>query len=303
MNGKWKIPILLAAGIMIGIWPARAAHVGNVDGLVNLTNYQAALLVVTDSPPDASFLATTHKWVKEGQAFDDLYPKEKRLQIEVVQIDFTNGAVRVNENRVGTFYPPQSTNLAGAGKGIRLNHVDFDDALDLYAELDHRTLLIHPDLPQPLITLSETATNQTEAADILEKALQKQGASMIPDGDRFEWVVPAGATNALSPAAIPARLPAPDPSPANPTDALPAGSINFINVPLSQVLEVYQALTAKKWMQTEPLPPATITFHSQTQLTKAEALHAFDVLLAWHGLKIVDVDDKSFKVVPLADAG
>ena len=304
MNGKEKIRILLTAGIMTCAGPALAAHVGNVFGLVNLTNYQAALLVITDSPPEASFLAATHKWVTEGQEFDDLYPTEKRLQIKIVQIDFTNGAVRVNENNVGTFYPPQSTNLveAAASKGIRLNRADFDDALDLYAELKQRTLLIHPDLKQPLMTFYASATNRAEAVGIMEKALQKQGAALIPDGDRFEWIVPAGATNSLSPAAIPSKSPAHDQSPANPSDTLPAGSINFIDVPCSQVLEVYQVLTAKKWTQNNPLPPATITFHSQTPLTKAEALHAFDVLLAWRGLKIVNVDDKSFKVVPLADA-
>ena len=93
----------------------------------------------------------------EGQGFDDLYLKGKSLHIDTRQINFTNGAVRVQENSVSTFYVPQPTNLVEgiAGKGILLNQVDFNDALDFYAgfkrpdAVDPRRILKHRCRPWP----------------------------------------------------------------------------------------------------------------------------------------------------------
>jgi hypothetical protein len=306
MNVKRNIQGLLAAGIMACAIPAWADHTVTVAGLVNLTNYQGALLVITDSPPEASFLMTTHKWVTEGQAFNDLYFKDKPMHLEVLQLDFTNSVVRAKENGVATFYAPQITNFMGAtaGKGIVLNNVDFDDALDLYGRINGRTLLVHPDVKQPRLTISADVTNRLEAAGILKNNLQGRGVTIIADGDKFEWMVPTGATNIISPAAIPTRLTPKRPSDAStnaPVDTLPENSIDFIAVDLPQLLGVYQALTAQKWVQDKPLPAiGTFAFHNQTALTKTETLHALDVLLAWHGLKVVNVDDTSFKLVPLA---
>jgi len=306
MNVKRNILFLLAAGIMACAIPVRADHTVRVTGLVNLTNYQAALLVITDSPPEALFLMTARKWVTEGQVFNDLYLKDKPIRIEIQQLDFTNSVVRAKENGAATFYAPQTTNIMDVtgGKGIVLNNVDFDDALDLYGHIKGRTLLIHPEVKQPLFAISAGATNRIEAVSILEKTLQERGAAVLADGDTFEWIIPAGATNIVLPAAIPSRPDlkgSPTTNTNTPVDTLPEGSINFIAVELPQLLDVYQALTTLKWVQNKPLPPTKpFAFHNQTPLTKTETLHAFDVLLAWHGLKIVNVDDKSFKLVPVA---
>jgi hypothetical protein len=303
MNRTRSIRFLLAAGILAGTGSLRAEHAASVVGLVNLTNYQAALLVITDSPPDASFATSTHIWVTEGQRFDDLSLMNGHGQIEIRQIDFTNGVVQAKDGGVDTLYLPQPTNLMGtaAGTGIHLNNVRFDDALDFYAFTKGRTLLVHPDLKGPSLTISADARTKAEAAGIMEKNLRGKGVAMVADGDRFEWMVPAEATNNVPPAALPARLSAKGPTTTNAVDALPAGSINFQNVDLPQALEVYKALTAQKWVQDKPLPfTVTLNFHNQTPLTKYETLHALDVLLAWHGLKIVSVDDKSFKLVPVA---
>ena len=302
MNLKRNIHFLLAAGIMACTLPARADRATSVIGVVSLTNYQAALLVITDSPPEASFLMTTHKWVTEGQGFDDVYLKDKAMHVEILQVDFTNGVVRAKENGVAAFYMPQTTNLVGtlAGYGLLLNNADFDDALDLYANLKGRTLLAHPDVKRPPLNLSAAATNMTEAVAFLKKILQERGATIQADGDKFEWIIPAGTTNIVSPAVLSTML-SPKGLPAtNAVDALPAGSINFSAVELSQLLAVYQALTTQKWVQDAPPPSGVVNFHNQTSLSKAEALHAFDVLLAWHGFKVVSLDDKSFKLVPLA---
>jgi len=306
MNLRRNILFLLAAGIMAGTASARADHLTSVIGLVSLTNYQAALLIITDSPPDASFLVGTHKWVKDGQEFDDLYPNAKHLHIAIRQIDFTNGVVRVKENGVDMTYVPPTTNLAAAaaGKNILLNHGDFDDTLDLYASIKGKTVLVHPDVKPSPVTISAEAHNKAEATAIIEKALREKGVTILADGNRFEWLVPAGATNIVSPDALSSSQPSPEPTSTNAVNTLPEGSINFIGVELPQALDVYQALTGLKWIQEPPMSfTNTIAFHNQTPLTKAETLHAFDVLLAWQGLKVVNADEKSFKVVPVAAVG
>ncbi len=302
MNVKRNIWILLATSSLLGSLTARADHVVNVAGLVNLADYQAALLVITDSPPEASFLMTTRKWVTEGQDFDDLYVTAKPAHIEIRGIDFTNNIVRARENGTATFYAPPTTNEMGAftGQGLSLFNAAFDDVLDIYGNLKGRTLLVHPQIVRPTATLFTAATNRTEVIDILGKAVRERGAAIIADGEQFEWIVPAGATNLVLPQAIPVRLPAGTST--NSVDTLlPKGGVDFNSAELPQLMAVYQALTARKWSQDKPLPAAgTFNFHNQTPLTKMETLHAFDVLLAWHGIKVVPVNDTSFKLVPLA---
>jgi len=303
MNVKRKILFLLAVGIIAGTVPARAGHSIGVIGLVNLTNYAAGLLVITDSPPDAPVSTSTHRWVTGNQSFDDLNLLNNRLHVEITQVDCANGVVRAKENGIDTFYLPQQTNLlAGfAAPGFRLNNVGFDDALDFYAVAKGRTLLVHPDVKGPLLTVSADVRTRAEAAGIMEKTLKGKGVAIIADGRSFEWIVPAEATNLVPPAALPPRLPPKGSPPANAADTTPAGSINFSNVDLAQILDVYKALTDQKWVQEKPLPSGgTYTFHNQAPLTKYEILHAFDVLLAWNGLKIITSNDKSFEVVPFA---
>jgi len=41
----------------------------------------------------------------------------------------------------------------------------------------------------------------------------------------------------------------------------------------------------------------SFTFQTRTPLTKAEVIHAFDTLFAWHGIKAVNIDEKTFKIV------
>ncbi len=302
MSVKWNIPLLLAAGILVGTIPARADHFTSVIGLANLTNYQSALLVITDSPPETTFAIATHKWVKEGQDFEDAYPKDKHIHILINGIG-TNGVVRARENNINLLYVPRDTNWLGTnvGTGLHLAQTDFDDALDLYADLSERTLLIHPDVKELLFNFSLAAQDKAEAIAPLKKALEDRGVRIIADGDKFTWVVPAGVTNLVLPSALPARPAARQPASTNTVNTLPSDSINFINVDLRQVLDVYQVLTAQKWVQDKPIPTNfTITFHNQTPLTKNETLRAFTVLLRWHGLKFVDVDDKTFTLAPIA---
>jgi len=302
MNMKRNIQLLLAVGSVAGASAARADHLTSIAGLVNLTNYQAALLVITDSPPEAAFSSSTHKWVAEGQIFNDLQMDKNPSRVEISQIDFAHGVVRAKENGVNLLYVPQHTNSAWTDRpvGFHLDNASLDDVLDFYALATGRTMLMHPAVDRSSLTIATDAHGKLEAAGSIEKNLQQRGVTMIADGDKFEWVVPASLAAVLQPIAAPASPAATETSSTNSVDALPESSINFINVPLPQMLDVYQALTARKWVQDKPLPTIVpFNFRNQTPLTKAETLHVFTVLLGWRGLEIVNVDDKTFKLVPV----
>lgn len=53
----------------------------------------------------------------------------------------------------------------------------------------------------------------------------------------------------------------------------------------------------------DPLPMGAYKIQTQTPLTKDEAIHAIDVLFAFHGIKAANVGDSSFKIVSLSSGG
>jgi hypothetical protein len=303
MKVKPSILLLLTVGLLAGIHPARAGHAANVIGLVNLTNYQAALLVITDSPPDAPFPGSAHLWVTEDQSFGNPNILNSKMRIRVTRIDFTNRVVLVKEDDVNVIYPPKQTNgVEAAGTELYLSDASFDDALRLYGKIKGRTILVHPNVDRANMTFSANASNTVEAVRGLEKALEQRGNAIVVDGNRFVWIVPNSLADALSPEAEPDRLPARNSPSTNTVEALPEGGINFINVPLAQLLDVYQTLAARKWAQDIPLPAAatnTFLFYNQTPLNKPEILHAFDVLLEWRGMKTANVGGQTFRLIPL----
>jgi hypothetical protein len=72
-------------------------------------------------------------------------------------------------------------------------------------------------------------------------------------------------------------------------------------VDLDTVLDLYGNLIGRKLIQRPPIfRPYTI--QTQAPLTKAEVIHAFDVLLAYHGLKAENVGDDAFRIVFRASA-
>jgi RNA polymerase sigma factor (sigma-70 family) len=182
---------------------------------------------------------------------------------------------------------------------IDLENVDLKVLLAMYAEITGRTVL-RPALPQLLFTIKASPTNQVEAALILEKALAEKGIVAIPDGDKFVMVVPHDQLAYALPHSAeikssPPRFPGLD----GPTPVLPSGQINFPSVQIGDFLNWYAEMAGRKLIGDKPVHSSgRITFRSQTPLTKAEAIYAFDTLLAWNGLRVIAVDDDSIKAEP-----
>jgi hypothetical protein len=84
-------------------------------------------------------------------------------------------------------------------------------------------------------------------------------------------------------------------------ETLPSGSINFQNVPLEQVLKVYEALSGRTVIR-GTLPIISITLQSATPLTRIQTLQLFDSVLAENGIAMVLAGDHAVKAVPVATA-
>ena len=80
-------------------------------------------------------------------------------------------------------------------------------------------------------------------------------------------------------------------------DLIPRGAIYIENADLNQVLTIYGELIGRKLIKGSVGYGQTVSFRSQTVLTKAETIHAFDILLNWRGLKAVPVGERDFRVI------
>jgi hypothetical protein len=85
----------------------------------------------------------------------------------------------------------------------------------------------------------------------------------------------------------------------NADELLPKGAIYMENAELAQALAIYGELIGRKLIKDNPVFGRTISFRSQTPLSKAETIQAFDILLAWQGLKTLPVGDRDFRLVTL----
>ena len=88
---------------------------------------------------------------------------------------------------------------------------------------------------------------------------------------------------------------------APPEEIIPAGTINFQGVDVSQVLDVYAQLVGRTMLRAG-LPPAQIILRTETPLTKTEAIQALQAVLALNGIALVNVGDKFVKVLPIDQA-
>jgi general secretion pathway protein D len=183
------------------------------------------------------------------------------------------------------------------------------------------------------------ATNNAAQDQMLRNALRARAAGQT-NPPPMTPVVPVATPPRVNPAAAPAFpvLPGtPLPSPAAPPQVQPAvptipapavpggqlappasdpasvalpqadqiigaGEIDFRNTSLDQVLDFY-ALLVNRTILHAVLPPTQITLKSQTDLTKREAVQAFESILAMNGLTLINVGDKFVKAVPTQLAG
>ncbi|HOX59036.1 MAG TPA: hypothetical protein P5205_18015 [Candidatus Paceibacterota bacterium] len=81
-----------------------------------------------------------------------------------------------------------------------------------------------------------------------------------------------------------------------------AGTLDFQNAELTQVLAIYQEISKRTVIRPTTLPAPTISLRNQTPLTRVEALQLMDTVLAANGIAMVLAGDTAVKAVPVAQA-
>jgi type II secretory pathway component GspD/PulD (secretin) len=84
-------------------------------------------------------------------------------------------------------------------------------------------------------------------------------------------------------------------------EVIAAGTINFQNAELEQVLAIYQELSRRSVIRST-LPHPTISVRNETPLTRVEALQLLDTVLAQNGIAMVLAGETAVKAVPQAMA-
>jgi hypothetical protein len=217
------------------------------------------------------------------------------VQIEIVRIDFTNGMVHARENgkdAVYHFNAGTGTNTVATDFSLRLNDTNFEAVFALLSKFKERTLLIHPAAHRQIpVVVSANPRNKTEAIQSLESALREKGFAIIPDGTKFDMIVPSELATNVIPRSADLPIAKADEMMVAP------GMIYFDDVQFEEVLMIYGKLIRREIIQDESLPNRTLSIQSMNPLTKSEVIYALDVLFDWQGVKIANVDDKTAKVV------
>lgn len=263
-------------------------------GIVSLAPRPCAVLEVT------SLRHSSAKWsiLSEGQREED---------VEVIKAAPDKGSVEVawqGTNRT-TVRLNDTKNLPVPG--IVLEDVGLNEVLQLFAQFTNRSLLPWPDLPATSFSLRAAAKDRAGAARILEKALVAEDLSIIPDGQKFLMIVPKSKAATVKPHAPSSRAsagsgtntPASAPgSGGTGQEPLPPGMVDFRNVDVAQVADIYAMMLHRQLDHRDRVPAGgTITFTTVTSITKEEGIYALETLLRWHGIKLVPVGDDNLKAV------
>jgi len=286
------LSVVAACALPLGLAAQMVPPAPRLSGIINLPDIKRAVLESDGDP-----LRRPGPWtLAEGQRMDE---------IEVVQIRPDSGTVRLNIHgkKASVVVTNSATEIKGAAPAIALDNASLEAVLGLLGEFSQRTLLRHPFVVGKPITVQAPVADQAAAAEVLRKVLAIQGFAIIPDGNRFLMILPEKLASAAKPGSSVIQS-----ASANGAQAefLPAGIINFRNTNLRQVIAIYADLMGRKLDESEPFPAAvngSITFQTQTPLTKEESVYALDTVLGWAGVKLVPVGDDLVKVVPVGRRG
>lgn len=188
--------------------------------------------------------------------------------------------------------------------------------LYLYQLLTRRTMIPSPSLPPFRVDLQmPQARDEKELAAGIEKALAQKGILVQTEKNKFALVITEADQRKITPelwdlaAMLQGRSERGHSSagsvtntPSDADEMLPPGFINFLGADLSQVLLIYQDLASRTLLRPATLPPASIWLRTATTVSRAEALFAFNLVLALNDLSLKPVGENFLLIVPAAQS-
>lgn len=220
-------------------------------------------------------------------------------ELTLVQIHPENGAVKV---RIVPETEPQLLKLNAAGsptnstaQRIVLENVEIRALTKLLGEFSARTILLYPSLVGEKFSVNSPVADRNNGVQVLKDVLVQKQIAIVPDGDKFLWVMPKAQLSKFTPRA--AQFPS-----AN-TKMIPSGSIIFEEASLSLVLMIYAEYRDSNLDQNSPLPTPhnrkDVFLIMQTPLTKEEVIYALETVIGWHGIKCVPAATGQLKVMTM----
>lgn len=263
--------ILLSFTLCLGLFPAvllsqQTAEPCQLLGIVSIPPLQLAAISLNDPRAQTYLLSAS----------------EREGPLEVLDIDPVLASARVRLHGTNEFEIRLKNDRNDGPVNLMFENLPADVFLTLYSKLSERTVLRPAALPGPSFTLRARAPGKAEAATILETALAEKGISAIRDGDHFAILITENLKGIVKPGAPSTKTTAPK------SEILPAGTINFRSLDLSQAAPILAELKGQTLDRNgiEKMP-ALVSLHSQTALSKAEAIYAMETVFRLNGVKTV----------------
>ncbi len=243
-------------------------------GIVHFNDRARALIEITQPPPRA----VMHRAIlAQGDTFEG---------VTVLEVDEKAARVRLRHGSVETFLALGGADPEVAGRTFNLKAADSSQLLDVYQELSGSTVLLSPRLPGAKFDLKSERLAPGEALPYLQDAFRAKGIVLQSRGTKFVFAVRDSELARL--VAIP-DAPAP---PAAGSETFPAGLMKFINADLSQLLDIYQELSGRTVLRSSKLSSAKVSFRTQTELNRAEAVWLMDAVLALADVAMIPQGEK-----------
>lgn len=271
-----------------------AAHTTHLRGIIHVPEMKAALVEVVHDikrpPTKPHHVVSTTRLLREGEFYEDVTIKGAVVAFEILRIDPATESVLVRENGEAVVYALKGSDRVAStlktGKpGFRFHEARVIDALNVYSDLTHRTVLLHSGVKRLPVSVGAEAKTPAEIATAMEISFREHGLVVIPDGDTFALVVPQSMEERAQPHSR--KLVKDSPS---------AGSFATDGI-VDTIVDAYGRLLGRTLSESTPHPNRPVYLQTRT-LTKAEMQYAFDRLLEWNGLRVEVVDEKQFRVVP-----
>lgn len=180
---------------------------------------------------------------------------------------------------------------------VQMSNAPIAEVIKLYGNLTDRTVLAHPYLPTPSVSLQLSGTNRAEAVRIVTDLLETNGIHVVLDGTKFVLLIPVALKNVIQPHSEDIK-----PAPASVTkNSDDTGLIDLRQCSTKLMVDFYAAVLNCKVDPASAFPdfPPAITLFSKP-LTREEAAYAVKTLLEWHNVRVVRIAPNLIRAEPIA---
>jgi hypothetical protein len=264
-------------------------------GIVSLPGLKQALLQDSKHPGD--YL------LGEGE-------RERDMEVTAISPADLTVTLNLHTNRNLKLSIEGATNeVSGQPPTILFQKASIHPVILIFQQLCNCTLLQHPQTPDFPFTFLSTATNPIDALHDFQNAFTNKGIVLIPDGDKFVIMGPTSAASMLIPRSAQASSAETSPSAQSTNaeihaqDLLPGGVLDFRGADFNQVFNLYAMLIGRNIDRTHRFQvPVHGDFfiHTQTPVSKTEAVYAIGTLINWRGVNVVTQSDGSITALRAA---